>query len=54
MKTSREGIYACGDCRQKRVRQIVVACGEGATAAIEAQHYIDKVKGNVYGGLKLP
>jgi len=49
MKTSREGIYACGDCRQKQLRQIVTACGEGATAAMAAQHYVDRIKGAVYG-----
>ena len=48
MKTSRDGIYACGDCRRKRFRQVVTACGEGATAAMAAQHYIDKLKGTAY------
>ena len=50
MKTSQEGIYACGDCRQKQLRQIVTACGEGATAAIMAQHYVDRIKGTAYPG----
>ena len=49
MKTSREGIYACGDCRRKQLRQIVIACGEGATAAMAAQHYVDRIKGTAYG-----
>jgi len=33
MMTSQEGIYACGDVRKKLLRQVVTACGEGATAA---------------------
>lgn len=49
MRTSQEGIYACGDCRRKQLRQIVTACGEGATAAMAAQHYVDKMKGTAYG-----
>ncbi len=49
MKTSREGIYACGDCRRKQLRQIVTACGEGAIAAVAAQHYVDQTKGTAYG-----
>ncbi len=50
MQTSQEGIYACGDCRRKPLRQIGTACGEGATAAIAAQHYVDKLKGAAYPG----
>jgi thioredoxin reductase (NADPH) len=49
MRTSEEGIYACGDCRRKQFRQVVIACGEGATAAMAAQHYVDKRKGTAYG-----
>ena len=48
MKTSAEGIFACGDARKKLLRQVVTACGEGATAAFAAQHYVDEKKGNVY------
>lgn len=49
MKTSQEGIYAAGDCRRKQLRQIVTACGEGATAALAVQHYVDRLKGIAYG-----
>ena len=42
MKTSVEGIFACGDVRQKILRQVVTAAGDGAIAAISAQHYIEK------------
>lgn len=43
MKTSVPGIYAVGDVRSKRVRQIDVACGEGTIAAISARDYIKEL-----------
>ena len=48
MATSRDGVFACGDCCKKKLRQIVTACGDGATAAFSAQHYIDRIKGQEY------
>jgi len=48
METSREGVFACGDCRKKNLRQIVTACGDGATAAFSAQHYVERMKGEEY------
>ena len=48
MITSQEGIYACGDVRKKLLRQVVTACGEGATAAFAAQKYIEEIKGVSY------
>lgn len=41
MATSAPGIYACGDVRQKLVRQVSSAVGDGATAAIAAQKYLE-------------
>lgn len=41
MKTSLEGIFACGDVRKKILRQVVTAAGDGATASISAQNYIE-------------
>ena len=32
MKTSQEGVYACGDIVSKHFRQVVTACAEGAIA----------------------
>jgi len=40
METPIPGIYAVGDVRSKKVRQIDVACGEGTIAAISARDYI--------------
>ena len=48
MQTSAPGIFACGDCTAKRFRQVVTACGDGATAAYSAQLYIENLKGEVY------
>jgi thioredoxin reductase (NADPH) len=44
MKTSVEGLFSCGDCRRKSFRQIVTACGDGATAAFSAEHYTEESK----------
>lgn len=41
--TSKPGIFACGDCRKKLLRQVVTACGDGATAAFSCQHYIENL-----------
>lgn len=48
MKTSSEGIFTCGDCRQTILRQVVTACGDGAFAAFSAQQYVDDLKGTAY------
>jgi thioredoxin reductase (NADPH) len=49
MQTSISGIYAVGDIRSKKIRQIDSACAEGTTAAISARDYIREIKssGNV-------
>jgi len=48
MRTSVDGIFACGDVRSKPLRQVVTAAGEGATAAVSAQHYVEHIKGTEY------
>jgi thioredoxin reductase (NADPH) len=48
METSREGIFSCGDCRFKSLRQIVTACGDGAISAVSAQNYVEELKGIAY------
>lgn len=40
-QTSVPGIFAAGDIRAKKIRQIVVACSEGAQAAINAYHFLN-------------
>lgn len=44
METSVSGIYCCGDVRRKLLRQVVTACGEGATAGFAAAEYVEKWK----------
>lgn len=48
MKTSVDGIFACGDIRRKLLRQVVTAAGDGATAAFNAEAYVECLKGNEY------
>jgi thioredoxin reductase (NADPH) len=48
MRTSVDGIFACGDVRKKLLRQVVTAAGDGATAAFSAQHYVEHLKGTEY------
>lgn len=43
METGVPGVYAAGDIRQKSSRQVVTACGDGATAAHNADKYLDEV-----------
>ena len=40
METSVPGIFAAGDTRAKMARQVITAAGDGATAAVAAEHYI--------------
>lgn len=39
-ETSRDGIFAAGDCRTKEVRQLTTAAADGAVAALAAVKYI--------------
>jgi thioredoxin reductase (NADPH) len=48
MQTSAKGIFAGGDCTHKLLRQVVTACGDGATAAYAAQLHIEDIKGESY------
>lgn len=40
--TKTEGLYVCGDCRTKDVRQVTTAAADGAISAVQAVKYIDK------------
>ena len=48
MQTSAPGIFSCGDCNRKLLRQVVTACGDGATAAFAAERYVEELKGIAY------
>ncbi len=39
--TETEGVFVAGDCRSKRIRQVVTASADGAIAAMAACHYLD-------------
>ncbi|MBB5180991.1 thioredoxin reductase (NADPH) [Planomicrobium koreense] len=43
METSIPGIYAAGDVRDKMLRQVVTATGDGSIAAQACQHYIEEL-----------
>lgn len=43
-KTNIPGVYAVGDVRLKKVRQIVTAVADGAVAAHEAEEYLAEIK----------
>ncbi|AFQ43870.1 FAD-dependent oxidoreductase [Desulfosporosinus meridiei] len=43
METNLAGIYAVGDNRVKYLRQVVSATGDGATAAVAAERYIEEL-----------
>ncbi|KMJ58947.1 thioredoxin reductase [Bacillus sp. LL01] len=43
METKVPGIFAAGDIREKTLRQIVTATGDGSIAAQSAQHYIEEL-----------
>lgn len=44
MSTSIKGLFAAGDVRSKLLRQITTAVGDGATAAVSAEKYIEELK----------
>ncbi len=44
METSLQGIFACGDVRAQLVRQITNAVGDGTTAAVAAEKYIEQLE----------
>jgi thioredoxin reductase (NADPH) len=44
METKVKGIFAAGDIREKTLRQIVTATGDGSIAAQSAQHFVEELK----------
>lgn len=45
MQTSIPGLFVAGDVRWKAARQLVAAAGDGATAAIAAERYLQEIIG---------
>lgn len=43
METKVPGIFAAGDIREKTLRQIVTATGDGSIAAQSVQHYVEEL-----------
>jgi thioredoxin reductase (NADPH) len=42
--TSMPGVFAAGDVRNKMLKQIATAVGDGAVAAIAAEKFLDEQK----------
>ena len=43
MRTNIPGVFAAGDIREKLLRQVITAAADGAIAATNAEHYIEKI-----------
>lgn len=41
--TNKEGIFVAGDCREKKIRQLTTAAGDGTVAALEAINYLNNL-----------
>lgn len=47
LATNIEGVYAAGDIRPKKLRQLVTAVSDGATAAFSIEKYVHDLKGKL-------
>jgi len=45
LQTSLPGVFVAGDVREKNIRQVATAIGDGAVAAVSAGEYVEKLKG---------
>ena len=43
LRTSLPGVFACGDAHANPLKQIAMAVGEGALAAVQAERYLDQL-----------
>ncbi len=48
LRTSMKGVFAAGDVRSGAVWQVAAAVGDGVRAALNAQLYVEKLKGTAY------
>ncbi len=46
MRTPVPGLFVAGDIRTQAARQLISAAGDGATAAIAAEHYLNELDAN--------
>lgn len=44
LRTELPGVFACGDARANPLKQIAMAVGEGALAAVQTQRYLDELE----------
>ena len=51
METNIEGVFAAGDIRDKCVKQIATAVGDGAIAGMSAENYIAQLNCTVKSSL---
>ena len=45
LRTELPGVFACGDAHANPLKQIVMAVGEGALAAVQVERYLDALEG---------
>ncbi len=48
LRSSAAGVYAAGDVRAGSVKQVAAAVGEGVTAQMQAQRYVEELLGTSY------
>jgi len=44
LRTKLPGVFACGDAHANQLKQIAMAVGEGALAAVQAERYLDALE----------
>lgn len=44
LETSVKGVFACGDVRNNSLKQVSVAVGEGALAAVNAEKFLEEIE----------
>jgi thioredoxin reductase (NADPH) len=44
LQASIPGVFVAGDVRDKGLRQVATAIGDGAVAAVSAEHFVEELK----------